>query len=394
MKDDIKQPQEEKIIKFPEKNQKREKEKKTKEHNKSRFFIFVAVLAIVIILVICSFAIDSTFDSTNSVNTETISLSNANNYDFASYKDGYILAKDGKISCYNTNQSIQWEIDGSKTTPKVTTNGKYVLTYYTDYALAVVTDGDETVNITTPGNVQFGYVNRNGYCALLVDEVGLKNKVVVYNNKGKMIYYRDNPNSFIPHIAFSDDDKSLVTLELITNDSSVSSCLIVTDVKTNKQISKIVFDNVLPGGCIFTESNAILAIFDSKILSYNTGGKVNWEADFGGKTLYKYSYDDGIIACVFNSDDSSSSGSEIAFYNKKGKSEGKFTTSEKVQGIEFKDKNALLTYGKKLALTNMKGEELSRADITYDMNEIHLMRTKKCALIVSNSQTAKLLPLQ
>ena len=351
-------------------------------------------MAIVIILVICSFAIDSTFDSTNSVNTETISLSNANNYDFTSYKDGYILAKDGKISCYNTNQSIQWEIDGSKTTPKVTTNGKYVLTYYTDYALAVVTDGDETVNITTPGNVQFGYVNKNGYCALLVDEVGLKNKVVVYNNKGKMIYYRDNPNSFIPHIAFSDDDKSLVTLELITNDSSVSSCLIVTDVKTNKQISKIVFDNVLPGGCIFTESNAILAIFDSKILSYNTGGKLNWKADFGGKTLYKYSYDDGIIACVFNSDDSSSSGSEIAFYNKKGKSEGKFTTSEKVQGIEFKDKNALLTYGKKLALTNMKGEELSRADITYDMNEIHLMRTKKCALIVSNSQTAKLLPLQ
>lgn len=394
MKEDKKREQDDKIIKFPKKDKKNADADTSKSQNKSKVLFYAVAFLVFLVLIICNFAIDSTFDSTTAVNTETISLSNVNNYDFASYKDGYVLAKDGKISCYNTNQSIQWEVAGSKTTPKIAVNGNYVLTYYADDAVAVVTDGDDTVKIATSGNVQHGYVNDNGYCAFLVDEFGLKNKIVVYNKKGEMIYYRNNPDKFIPQVILSDDNKTLVTLELMTNDSSVSSCLVVTDVKKNKEISKVVFDNSVPGGCVFFDSNTILTIFDSKLLSYDTDGKCNWEISFDEKTLYKYSYSDGIIACVFNTDDSVSTGSEVVFYNERGKTNGKFNTEEKVQKIEYKDKNALLTYGKKLVLTNLKGKELAQADITYDMKEVYLMGTKKCALIGSNSQTAKLLPLK
>lgn len=393
MKDEIRNDQEEKIIKFPERQRKNDY-KSSKSKNKSKTFFLWVILMAVVIFIFCCCTIDSTFDSTNAVNTETISLSNANNYDFTSYKDGYILAKDGKISCYNTNQSVQWEISGSKTTPKVSVNEKYTLTYYADDAIAIMTDGNKTIKIETPGNVQYGCVNNNGYCAFLVDEYGLKNKLVVYNKKGEMIYYRDNPDKFIPQIVLSDDNKTLITLELITDDSSVSSCLVITNVKSNKEISKIAFDGTIPGGCIFADSRNIITVFDSKINSHNTNGKLNWEVEFDGKSLYKYSYDDGIIACVFNSDDSVASGSEVVFYNKRGKTQGEFTTTEKIQKIELEDKRALLTYGKKLVLTNLKGKEISSADITYDMKEVHLMGTKKCALIVSNSQTAKLLPLK
>lgn len=394
MKDETRQEQEEKIIEFPKTDKKHTERQNSNKQNKSRFFVFATILVVVIVIIICNFTIDSTFNSTNSVNTETISLSNANNYDFASYKDGYVLAKDGKISCYNTNQSVQWEITGSKTTPKVTVNEDFVLTYYEDDALAVVTDGDNTININTPGNVQYGFVNSNGYSAFLVDEYGLKNKLVVYNEKGKMIYYRNNPDKFIPQIILSDDNKSLATLELITNDSSISSCLVVTDIKTNKEISKIVFDSSVPGGCIFVDSKTILTVFDSKLISHSTNGKQNWEVTFAGKTLYKYSYNDEVIACVFNTDDSGTSGSEVVFYDDQGKNRGEFITTEKIQKIEYKENSVLLTYSKKLVLTNLKGKESSQADITYDMKEVHLMGTKKCALIVSNSQTAKLLPLK
>ena len=391
---EIRQGQNEKIIEFPQTDKKHTGRQNSGNQNKSNAFVFVIILLVVFVIAICFFTVDSTFDSTNSVNTETISLSNATNYDFASYKDGYVLAKDGKISCYNTNQSVQWEINGSKTTPKVTVNEDFVLTYYADDALAVVTDGDKTININTPGNVQYGYVNDNGYSAFLVDEYGLKNKIVVYNKKGEMIYYRNNPDKFIPQVIISDDNKTLATLELITNGSSISSCLVVTDIKTNKEISKIVFDSAVPGGCIFVNSKTILTVFDSKLISHSTNGKQNWEVTFAGKTLYKYSYNDEVIACVFNTDDSVTSGSEVVFYDDQGKKQGEFTTTEKIQRIEYKENSALLTYSKKLVLTNLKGKETSQADITYDMKEVHLMATKKCALIVSNSQTAKLLPLK
>ena len=152
MKDEIRNDQEEKIIKFPERQRKNDY-KSSKSKNKSKTFFLWVILMAVVIFIFCCCTIDSTFDSTNAVNTETISLSNANNYDFTSYKDGYILAKDGKISCYNTNQSVQWEISGSKTTPKVSVNEKYTLTYYADDAIAIYTIIAEEVSVS-PENVK------------------------------------------------------------------------------------------------------------------------------------------------------------------------------------------------------------------------------------------------
>ncbi len=375
----------EKVIKFPKNS------KKTKTKNP---IVLYTVLVVGLLIILSKLFGGPSFESTNSVNTETIPLASANNFDFSSYKDGYILAKDGKISCYNTNQSVQWEIKGSKTAPKVKVNGDYVLTYYDNDSLAVVTNGRKTVDISTPGSAQYGYVNANGYCALMVDEFGLKNKVVVYNKKGEMIYYRDNPDKFITQIILSDDNKSLATVELVTSESSISSNLVITNIKTNKEETRVTFENTMPGGCIFTDTNSIIAIFDTRLQCYGLNGKLRWETKFDGKTIYKYSYDNEILACIFNADDSADSGSEVAFYNKRGKNIGSFAATEKIRNIDLKNKSALLTYGKKLVLTNLKGKEISQADITYDMKDSLFMGTKKCALVISASQDAKLLPLK
>ncbi len=375
----------EKVINFP---------KNSNKNKKKKPLVLYTVLVIGFIVILSKLFGGSSFESTNSVNTETIPLASANNFDFASYKDGYILAKDGKISCYNTNQNVQWEIKGSKTVPNVKVNGDYVLTYYDNDTLAVVTNGRKTVDISTPGSAQYGYVNTNGYCALLVDEFGLKNKIVVYNKKGEMIYYRDNPDKFIAQIILSNDNKSLVTVELVTSESSISSELVVTNIKTNNEETRVAFENTMPGGCIFTDTNSILTIFDTKLQCYGLNGRLRWETKFDGKTIYEYSYDNEILACVFNTDDSAGSGSEVAFYNKRGKNIGNFTANEKIRNIDLKNKNALLTYGKRLVLTNFKGKEITQADITYDMKDSLFMGTKKCALVISASQDAKLLPLK
>ncbi len=377
----------EKVIKFP-KAQKNKKSKKTGVY-------FVCLLVLIAVVFLVSKACDSSnFNSTNAVNTEVISLSNANNFDFAGYSDGYVLAKDGKISCHNTNHAVQWEVTASKTAPKVVVNDDYVLTYYNDDKLAVITNGNKTTRIETPGNVQLGYVNTNGFCVLLLDEYGLKNKIVVYNKKGEMLYYRDNPDKFISHVALSDDNKTLLTTELITTESSISSELIATNIKKNESTSLAAFDSVIPGGCILTGKKDVVMVFETKMQCYSLSGRLKWETDFGNKRIFKYSYDDGIFACVFNVDDSANSGSEVVFYNKSGKRVGGFETEEKIQDIDLKSKTALLTMNRQLVLTNQKGKQISAADITYDMKKVIFMGTKKCALIISNSQDARLLPLK
>ena len=191
------------VISFPENEnsiEQRRKARRAENEKKSaaaKKMISLAVLALLLLGMLIFILNDTTFEATNQVNLSTIALSGASNYDYASYLEGYIIAKDGKISCYNTLQKLQWEFKGSKTQPTVKTNGQYCLVYYNDDRLAVVTNGKNTNHIKTDGNVTYGYVNKNGYCVLFTLESGLKNKISVFNKKGEEIYFRQNADTHI-----------------------------------------------------------------------------------------------------------------------------------------------------------------------------------------------------
>lgn len=379
----------EKIIDFPQ------KEKKASKGNKTVKYIIYIILIFAFIKIFVSIGNNSNFHSTNIVKTDKIALASANNYAFSSYKEGYVMAKDGKISCYNTNQELQWEINGSKTAPTVKVNGEYVLVYYNEDKLAVVTDGNKTNEIKTPGNVMFGNINKNGYTVLFLEEAGLKNKLVVYNTKGEMLYYRDNPDSFITYALLSDNNYTLITNELVTDKKNVSSKLVVTNTRKNRTDCTIDFHNSVPGGMIMTGKKEIITLFETKMQCYNlSSGRMKWQKDFQGKSLYKYTYDDGLFAFIFNDDDSANTGSKVVFFTDDGKRAGEYVTSSKIHGIDMCDKNALLTLDRQIQVINIKGKHISSADITYDIKDVIFIATKKCALILNNSREAKLLQLK
>ncbi len=385
MKKDTKSTSEDnKILEFPWK----------KDNKKARSYRGVILFVILVVAIwVCLFSGDSSFNYTNTVNVEPIALSTANNYDFTSYKGGYILAKDGKISCYNTNQQLQWETTSSKTSPTIKVNENYALVYYNSDNLAVVTNGEKTRKIKTSGNVLYGYVNTNGSCVLLLKESGLKNKIVVYNKNGEIIYYRDNPDKHITYALLSDDNKTLITSELITSGDSISTELVVTNVNKNEVKSTIKFENEIPGGYFLTDKRRMAVIFESSMKSFDLDGKLKWETKFENKSAFRFSYDGGIFAFVFNDDDSANTGSEAVFYNRKGKKIGSYKTDQKIRGIDIFDKTVLMTMDRQLIMVNTKGKHISTSDVTYDMKNSFLMGTKKCALIISNSRDARLVPL-
>jgi len=381
----------EKIIEFPKSSVEASEHQYQRHHNFAVYFTF-AVLVIVILFFAIN--IDSSFESTNSVNEDVITLTGANNYNFASYKEGYLLALDGKISCYNTNQELQWETMGSKTAPMIKVNKDYVLTYYNNDKLAVVTNGKKEYRLKTSGNVLYGYVNKNGYSVLFIEESGLKNKIVVYNNSGEMLYYRDNPGKQITYAMLSDDNYSLLTIELATNKDKISSELIVTNIKKNKTVAKENFDGLIPGGAVMTSSKEAAIIFDNKILFYSLNGKLKHQTDFEGKRLRKFSYDDGFFGFIFNEDDSSNTGSKIVFYNYKGKRIGEYQTASKAKDIDISSGRALLTLERELQIVTAKGKFISSATMNYDMKDSIFISNSRCALTISSSQEARLMKFE
>lgn len=361
---------------------------------KSGCLVILLVALFAVILVISSVDKNSNFSSTSTVNESAISLANTNNYDIAKYLDGFIIARDGRIECYNTAHQIQWELSSSKTLPTITTNGKYALIYYPEDKLAVVTNGKKTKRIKTTGNVTYGYVNSKGYTVLSIKESGLKNKIAVYDRNGDLIYYRDNPDKQIPYAILSDNNKSLVTIELLLEDNHISSELVVTNVKNNSNTSTVKFDDAIPGQCVFSTKDRILLVFDTKMLCYSLRGNLKWKKSFENHQVSKASYNDGVFAFVFEETDVNTHGNTVAFYNKRGDKAGEFFTEERINSIDVCDNNALITSGRKISLINAKGKILSETDITFDLKETMLINTKNSALALSGSEEIRLFRLR
>ena len=378
----------EKIIDFP-------KNENVKQSLSGKVLIkFISYILLVMFLILVIFLVnsDSTFDSTNAVNEDTINLSVANNFDFEAYRDGYVIAKDGLISAFNTNQELQWEVTGSKTAPTIKTNGKYCLTYYNDDKVAIITNGEKTKKIKTTGDVQFGYVNKNGYCVLFLKEVGLKNKIAVYDRYGDMLYYMDNPDMYISSAILSDNNRTLVTTEISSKDENVSTNIHITDIRTNKEKNTITFENMISGGSYFKNKNEFITFFSSKMVCHNIAGKEKWSVGFDGKELVRYSYNPkSAIGLLFNVSSDEGIASEVRFYNTSGKRLGECSSAEKINTLSVCDKTVLLGLDRKIRIINTKGKLLSETELNYDIKDIEFLQTKKCALVLSNSLEARLI---
>lgn len=349
-----------------------------------RHVIFILPVFAVVIVLFIIFG-NSSFNGTDSVNTEPITVSGNDNFDFCEYKQGYIYAADGKISCYNTMQQLQWEINGSKSAPTIVTNNNYVLTYYKKDSTAYVTNGTKTVKIKAAGNVIFGSINKNGYVSLITEEDGFKNQIAVFDKKGKAIYRWHNSDKYITSAVLSDSNKILALSQIDFSDSGTQSNVIVRDIVNGKNINNVKCDDSVICKLYFTNKNQFVVVTDTKTFSSTAGAKIKWTVDYNGKKLYTYDISEKGIALVFGEDDSALGKSIVKFYNYRGNQIGEFKSESKVKYIDMQGKRSMLVYSKGISVTNNKGKKLSDKSIGYDMKKCIYMGNKRCVLIVSGS---------
>lgn len=366
-------------------------EDKSKYNIRRIFFYVVFCLALLSIILIITR--DTSFKPTNLVNTTPISMFSSNNCDFSNYREGYVIAKDGKISAYNTNQELQWEVEGSKTVPTTKSNGKYSLTYYKNDNLAIISNGKKTNSITTKGNVDYGYVNKNGYCVLFIKETGLKNSIIVYDNRGYEVYYRQNADAHIPYSILSDNNYSLITYEHISKEESTCSTINITDIrKKDSKVVEIDFTDKVVGGIFFTNRNNFIIVTNDGLSGYNKNGRLKWNVNFEGRIVSKFKYDSkNTIAIAFKDDDSINGNSSVVFYNTNGKKKSSFKTEGKIYDIDIKDNTAMFRLERKILLVNTKGKLISDIDIAFDIKESLLMANKKCVFVYLSSEEARLI---
>ncbi len=370
----------------------RRKKSAKKNKNYGRTILF-SVLAAVFILIVFGIFGDSGFKSTDAVNTEPISVLSTANYSFADYKTGFVFAHDGKVSCYNTNLELQWETDGSKTAPTVKTNGKYALTYYIDDKVAVLSDGSSNKKIKTDGKVISASLNDNGYSTIIVKEDGFKNQVAVYDTDGNAVFKWHNSDRYIISSYLSNDNRMLVSGEVVMKDNRVTSNVLVIDTRKDLKINEISFDESAICDIHFVSKNRFIVVCDDKTACYNTKLSEKWLIDYSKKNLYTYDISDNdTLALVFGKDDSLLSSSDIEYYNTKGRKIGNFKSESRIDGIDMQGNYSLITYNRRLAVVNSKGKELSSKELNYDIRKCIFMGNRRCALVISGASASLVKP--
>lgn len=372
------------IINFPDNN-------KTKKKNFSKFYILILIILIVII--VSFFNGKKSFVSTDAVNADTISILSTENYCFSAYKEGYIFAKDGKISCFNTNQQLQWEVKSSKTAPTVVSNENYVLTYYKKDKLAVVTNGIKTRKISTDGNVIFGSVNKNGYVTLLIEEDGFKCQLAVYDKKGKLKYKWHNSEKYITSAYLSDNNKTLVVTELNLHDTGVVSNILIGDIRKELKFDEISLNDDVICDLKFISKNKFIVVLDSKTVCYSTKKHKKWEIDYSSENLYTYDISDtNYISLVFGKDDSALSDSCVWIYNGKGKRTGMYESDKRIYKVDMQNKTSLIAYDREFEIINSNGKVISDAMLNVDIHDSIFIGNRRCALILSGSGASLIKP--
>ncbi len=402
----MKDNNEEKIISFPNADkdsvtiENEPKDKKLKKNDepskvsyKRVFFYFALILSLSLIIYLV--VRDTSFDSTNTINESPIILSGANNFDYARYREGFIVAKDGKISCYNTNQELQWEYSSSKTSPTIITNDNYCLVYYTENKVALVTDGNDVSTINTTGNVIYGHVNSNGWCVLFVEEAGLNNKIIVYDDDGEQVYLRQNADRHIPYAFISDNNDYLISLEMFQSESGLSTDINIVDITETKDNKKAInFGKTFINGFFMYDDDEFAVITENTAEGYDTDGELCWKTEIK-QPIVKYAYNnDDIFALILNEDDSAATGSEVRFFETDGGVIASYKTDKKITDVDVCDNNALLRSDRELILINTKGKFISTAKVMYDIKDSVFITTKKCSLILTSSEELRLIPLE
>lgn len=381
------------IINFPDSTENNAAKFSHKHKKNNNLALIILIFAFFLIIGIIFLFSDSTFNATNSVNSDPISILSTANYSFADYKEGYIFAKDGKISCYNTDQKLQWEIGGSKTAPTVVTNGKYALTYYTKDTLAVVTNGKRIKKITTDGNVAFASVNGNGYTTFIVNEDGFKSQIAVYDNKGDLKFKWHNSDKYITSAYLSNDNKTLIASEVRLVDSGVESQILISNIKKKNDFKEFNLKDSVICNLHFIAKNKFLAVLDNKTICYTTDMKEKWQIDYSSENLYTYDISNtNHLAFVFGKDDSVHSESYVNIYNTSGKKIGSYTSDKRINKIDMQGKTLLISYDRDFEIINGNGKVIAGSELNYDIHNSIFIGNKKCALILSGSAATLVKP--
>ena len=318
--------------------------------------------------------------------TQEINITASGTLCYEQYDKGVIVANSGTITKFSADFEQEWEIQGNDGSPIIDTCGKYALVSYRDTTNAKFINDSKPISITTSGKIITSTINKNGYFALVMQEIGYKSQVWVYDNEGKVFYKWHSADNRIIDVALSPDNKSMA-ISYIPFNSSVTECgVMIFDMSQSSPVAGHKQNDNLIMDLEYVSKNKLVAIGDSFMTFYKTNGKVIKEISYPDKEFVTFNVTDtGKTILCFSNDDTLMSDCVIFSYNENGKQIGDFETKGRVISIDSCGNKVLVVEDGKFDLLTDKLRRVRNTALVRNLENSVIFNNGKHAFLIAGN---------
>jgi len=320
------------------------------------------------------------YEKTISGNT-VISFNEANDTEFAPYRDGIICAKMNYMAFIDETGAIAWETDTAIVEPILKTAGNYILLAEKGRnKICLYTERKLVYDIDDADYIMTANVSEDGDVVAVTNKSSYKGGISVYNKTGEQIYSWASGSDTVISADISASSRR-VAVSLLNTESNVKSTVQLFDVNKTQSYASIDVNDTVIFDLEFT-GNIVNAFGDNRIVGIAENGNVVYDNTFtdvqlthsamdtkGNKLL---SFDDGNVPM-------------INMYSRRGGLKETVTLTGVADFIDIDGTDILYNIGRDIYFGKVNSKDIVKYTATMDIKDLLIMTDNTFIIVYSNS---------
>ena len=236
----------------------------------------------------------------------TVRMDDALKARFARYKNGIVIASQGKIEFVDKKGDVKWSLALDISVPILNTNSSHIMVADKDGKNLYLLKNDNIVyKKTTDDTIRTAKLNQNSSVSISCDEQFYKGKITVYSSRGTEQFVWHSGTHYILDTAVSKSGKKLAAV-ILDEDNVSSTSVMLFDMSQNDPYTTVDAVNSIIMQVDYSGGEYLRAITDTGVLLIDPKGNVSNTYSFNGLTLERYSAENSDMALILSLGDNSS----------------------------------------------------------------------------------------
>ena len=216
-------------------------------------------------------------------NKSVIPFADADNSDFAAFKDGVVCASGDKICYINKKGEKEWSHDISVANPIVSARGNYIaIGSNGGTKLSLYKKNKLIYSVDVPNKVRSLVVSEKGDTVLITEKTAYKGSVALVNKKGELVFSWSSGTNYITAASILNNRK--IAVSLASTDKRVTSYVMMFDIKSTEPASGVELQDSLIYG-LETDGKNVMANGDNCVAMITSDSDVKYDNRFDDVSL-------------------------------------------------------------------------------------------------------------